>query len=147
MSVKVEVDVDPPPGFQTEARTLLQPIPFSVNCYRKPDLFAGKLHAILQRNWKERVKGRDFYDFCWYVASGVTCHMAHLEQRLRQSGGWTHSEPMESADLLVALQRRFAQLDVDAARRDVLPFLKDSAAVALWSREFFISLLDRLRVD
>ena len=63
LNVKVEIDTDPPGGFETEARTLLQPIPFSVNTYTRPDLFAGKLHAILQRSWKSRVKGRDYYDY------------------------------------------------------------------------------------
>src|SRR3990167_4879269 len=50
---------------QTEVKTLLQPIPFSVKTYVQPDLFAGKVHALLCRPWKVRVKERDWYDFIW----------------------------------------------------------------------------------
>ena len=146
MSIKLEVDTDPPGGFETEAKTLLQPIPFSVRTYKNPDLFAGKLHAVLQRNWKGRVKGRDYYDYVWYVARDVPVHLGHLEQRLRQSGGWKEDNALRHADLLELLRKKFATVDVEAAKKDVLPFLRDPAAVALWSREFFESLLPRLKV-
>ena len=147
MAIKLELDTDPPGGFAVEARTLLQPIPFSVNSYVQPDLFAGKIHAMLQRNWRSRVKGRDFYDFVWYVARSTPCHLAHLEQRLRQSGGWSGLQSMQPADLLALLEARFAQLDVEAARQDVLPFVRDPAAVQLWSRDFFCSLLGRIQIQ
>ncbi len=144
MTVKVEVDSDPPPGFETEVKTLLQPLPFGVLTYRLPDLFAGKLHAILHRGWKTRVKGRDYFDFVWYVGRGVPCHLSHLEMRLRQSGWWTSKETMSENDLKAALAERFESLNVDAAREDVVPFLKDLDATAMWSPGFFTSLLPRL---
>ena len=146
MNIKIEVDTDPPRGFKTEVKTLLQPIPFSVNMYQKPDLFAGKLHAVLQRNWKGRVKGRDFYDFVWYVARDIPVRLTHLEQRLRQSGGWVGEKSMKQSDLIDMLQKRFKELDVGAAKKDVLPFLRDPAAVELWSHQFFQSLLPRLKI-
>lgn len=145
LTVKLEIDTDPPSGFETEASTLLQPIPFAVNSYRISDLFAGKLHAVLRRNWQKRVKGRDFYDLVWYVGRNIPCHLAHLESRLRQSGGWEKSAALTLTDLTDALESRISQLDVEAAREDVLPFLKDPDSVALWSREFFLRLLPRLR--
>ena len=144
MNIKLEVDTDPPGGFETEAKHLLQPIPFAVNTYRRPDLFAGKLHAVIQRKWKNRVKGRDYYDFVWYVARDIPVRLSHLEQRLRQSGGWTGGT-LRQSDLLELLRKKFAELDVEAAKKDVLPFLKDPAAVELWSPEFFESLLFRLK--
>lgn len=145
MTIKVELDTDPPGGFETEARTLLQPIPFSVNTFTQPDLFAGKLHAILQRSWKSRVKGRDYYDFVWYIARDIPVLLSHLEQRLRQSGGWTGKKPLQHADLLKLLEKKFAEVNIESAKRDVLPFLRDPAAVALWTPEFFESLLPRLK--
>lgn len=146
MNIRFEVDTDPPGGFNTEAKTLLQPIPFSINTYTPPDLFAGKLHAIVHRPWKSRVKGRDYYDFVWYVGRGIPVHLSHLEQRLRQSNGWTLKRAMQESDLLGLLKKRFAELDVAAAKKEVAPFLRDPAAVELWSREFFQSLLPRLKV-
>ena len=145
LNIKLEVDTDPPGGFKTEGKTLLQPIPFSVNAYQKPDLFAGKLHGGLQRSWKSRVKGRDYYDYVWYIARTVPVRLNHLEQRLRQSGGWSGDRALQHADLLGLLRKRFATLDVVAAKKDVLPFLRDPAAVALWSPDFFESLLPRLK--
>lgn len=147
MTIKLEVDTDPPHGFHTEAKVLLQPIPFSVLTYCLPDLFAGKLHAILQRSWQTRVKGRDFFDFVWYVGRGVPCHLSHLEARLRQSGGWVEERPMGRGDLISRLQARFELLDVEAACQDVSPFLKDPAMLALWSRDFFVSLLAKLLTE
>ncbi|MBI2606882.1 MAG: nucleotidyl transferase AbiEii/AbiGii toxin family protein, partial [Deltaproteobacteria bacterium] len=123
----------------------LQPIPFSVHTYQKTDLFAGKLHAVLQRKWKNRVKGRDYYDFVWYVARDVPVRLKHLEQRLRQSGGWPGGT-LQPPDLLELLRKKFAELDVEAAKRDVSPFLRDPAAVELWSKDFFESLLPRLKM-
>ena len=145
MTIKLEVDTDPPAGFNTEVKVLLQPIPFSVNTYQMPDLFAGKLHAVLQRKWKNRVKGRDFYDFVWYIARDVPVRLSHLEQRLRQSGGW-EGEDLQKSDLVALLQKKFAELDISAAKRDALPFVRDSSSVELWSQEFFESLLLRLKV-
>lgn len=144
INVKFEVDTDPPGGFQTEVKLLLQPIPFSINTYQKPDLFAGKLHAVIHRQWKSRVKGRDYYDFVWYIARDVPVRLSHLEQRLRQSGEWTGGV-LRQSDLMELLRKKFEVIDVEAARNEVLPFLRDPAAVKLWSRDFFESLLSRLK--
>lgn len=144
MSIKIELDTDPPPGFQTEAKVILQPIPFSVNTYKQSDLFAGKLHAILQRKWKNRVKGRDYYDFVWYVARKIPVNVSHLEQRLIQSGGWTSDQQLTLSTLTKLLQARFAAVDFDLAKKDVQPFLSDPDAIEIWSRDFFESLLPQL---
>lgn len=148
LKIKLEVDTDPPSGFETEGKTLLQPIAFSVNTYKQPDLFAGKIHAILQRAWAGgRIKGRDYYDFVWYVGRGTSVHLSHLEQRLRQTGGWASAKPITQADLFRLLEEKFSLLDFELAKKDVLPFIKDSAAVELWSPDFFLSLLPRLKVS
>jgi Nucleotidyl transferase AbiEii toxin, Type IV TA system len=146
LNIKLEVDTDPPRGFEIEAKTLLQPIPFSVNTFQKPDLFAGKLHAILERNWKNRVKGRDYYDYVWYIARDIPVHLNHLEQRLRQSGGWSGNETLQLSNLVALLRKKFATVDFESAKKDVLPFVKDPASVQLWSQDFFESLLPRLKV-
>lgn len=147
IKIKLEVDTDPPGGFETEAKTLLQPIAFSVRSYKQPDLFAGKIHAVLARAWQSgRVKGRDYYDFVWYIGRSVPVHISHLEQRLRQSGEWTSEKTMTRNDLLNLLRDKFSCFDVERAKEDVLPFIKDPQAVGIWSNEFFQSLLPRLKV-
>jgi predicted nucleotidyltransferase component of viral defense system len=94
LKIKIEVDKDPPSGFKTETRYILSPIPFSVRAFALPDLFAGKMHAILCRRWKSRVKGRDWYDLVWYAANHPQLHLFHLEQRMRQTGDWEGGESL-----------------------------------------------------
>jgi hypothetical protein len=117
-----------------------------VNAFTQPDLFAGKIHAVLQRGWgQNRIKGRDYYDFVWYTARNVPVHLAHLEQRLRQTGAWTSSQPLSHQDLLHLLEEKFSHLNVELAKKDILPFVRDPATVEIWSNAFFLSLLSGLR--
>ncbi len=144
LTIRVELDTDPPPGARHEVRTLLVPIPFQVKLFTLPCLFAGKLHAILCRNWKSRVKGRDYYDFIWYLGRNTPVHLDHLRQRMEQTGHWKSGEPLDLPGLKALLQDRFATVDFDQAKDDVRPFIRDTAELALWSRDFFTGLLERL---
>ncbi len=146
LKIKLEVDTDPPPGFLTETRFLLQPIPFSVRAYATPFLFAGKMHAVLCRGWKERVKGRDWYDLVWYVARGTELDLAHLEARMRQSGHFTGETALDVATFRRLVQDRIEVLDVGKARADVERFLTDPSAVEVWSPEFFSAVADRISI-
>jgi hypothetical protein len=147
LKIKLEVDTDPPAGATDEVRTLLVPIPFQVRLFKLPSLFAGKLHAVLCRNWKNRVKGRDFFDFIWYLGKRVPCHLAHLQKRMEQTGHWSADEVLDRAALVRLLTQRFSAVDFDQARDDVRPFLRDPDALALWSREFFLGLVEQVSVD
>ncbi|MBI5655308.1 MAG: nucleotidyl transferase AbiEii/AbiGii toxin family protein [Geobacter sp.] len=146
LKVKLEVDTDPPPGFATQTRYLLQPIPFAVRVYTLPDLFAGKMHALLFRRWKNRVKGRDWYDFVWYAANHPTLNLAHLEQRMRQTGHWSGDQPLTAEVFTELFHGVIDTLDIDQARRDVAPFVKDRQHLEIWSREFFHDVADRVQV-
>ena len=144
LKIKLEVDTDPPPGFRTQTRYLLQPIPFAVRAFLLPDLFAGKMHAILCRRWKSRVKGRDWYDFVWYAANHPGLHLHHLEQRMRQTKDWKGGAPLTSEKLLDLLLEAINKLDVDEARREVEPFVKSPENLSIWSREFFSDVALRI---
>lgn len=146
LSIRIEVDTDPPSGFTTETKFLLQPLPFSVRVFDPPSLFAGKMHAILCRNWKNRVKGRDWYDLVWYAGRGTELNLTHLESRMRQSGHYNEDVPLEDAFFRRILAERIDSLDVQAARADVERFLVHSSAVLVWSREFFHAVAERLVV-
>ena len=143
--IKMEIDTDPPPGAGFEVRTLLVPIPFQVKLYTPADLFAGKVHAVLCRKWKNRVKGRDYYDFVWHVGRGTPCHLAHLEARLRQTDHWKEKRALTEADVHALLLERFGQVDFATAKSDVLPFLRDSDEVALWSPAFFQQITEGMK--
>ncbi|MDD2736651.1 MAG: nucleotidyl transferase AbiEii/AbiGii toxin family protein [Desulfuromonadaceae bacterium] len=147
LKVKIEVDMDPPPGFSTQTRYLLQPIPFAVRSYSLPDLFAGKMHAILFRKWKNRVKGRDWYDLVWYAANHPRLNLAHLGQRMRQTGHWSGDNKLSPAVFTDLLFEAIDRLDVNQARKDVAPFVKDQQMLALWSHDFFQDVASRIRVE
>jgi predicted nucleotidyltransferase component of viral defense system len=147
LKVKIEVDTDPPPGFSTSTRYLLQPIPFAVRSYALPDLFAGKMHALLFRKWKNRVKGRDWYDFVWYAANHPQLNLAHLEQRMRQTGHWGGEQLLSPAAFRDLLFNAIARLDVNQARKDVAPFIKDQQMLALWSHDFFRDVAGRIQTE
>jgi len=146
LKIKLEVDTDPPPEFFTESKYLLQPIPFAVRTYTLPDLFAGKMHAVLCRKWKNRVKGRDWYDLVWYAANHPELHLAHLEQRMRQSGHWQASRAMDESTFRALLHDRVDSLNIDQARREVEPFVRHPEALAIWSRDFFHDIGSRIRL-
>jgi predicted nucleotidyltransferase component of viral defense system len=145
LKIKLEIDVDPPPGFATEVRYLLRPVPFAVRTFSLPDLFAGKMHAVLCREWKSRVKGRDWYDLVWFAAYHPELHLAHLEQRMRQTGHWTKSAPLTAEDLRDLVSKRIEKVDIGQIRSEVEPFVKDAAALAIWSREFFLDVASRIK--
>lgn len=146
LKIRLEVDTDPPPGFGTATRYLLQPIPFPVRVCDPPDLFAGKIHALLFRRWEKRVKGRDWYDFVWLVANRIPLHMEHLEQRMRQTGDWTGENALTHDALGGLLTQAIDRLDVEQARREVMPFLKQPESVSVWSREFFKDVAGRMLI-
>jgi len=146
LKIKLEVDTDPPPGFSTETRYLLRPVPFAVRTFSLPDLFAGKMHAVLCREWKSRFKGRDWYDFVWFAANHPDLRLSHLEQRMRQTEHWTGPSPLTEAEFRGLLARRINSVDFDQIRREVEPFTKDPASLAVWSKEFFLDVAYRIKV-
>lgn len=88
IKIKLEVDTNPPLGFVTEEKLLLRPFSFYTKCFAPPDLFAGKMHALLFRKWKGRIKGRDWFDLEWYVRGNIPLHLDHFLIRSIQSGDW-----------------------------------------------------------
>ena len=144
LKIRLEVDTDPPGGFQTETQYLLLPIPFPVRVYCLPDLLAGKLHAILCRKWKTRVKGRDWYDLVWYAGRHPEVRISHLASRMRQSGDYREDGPLTPETLQNLLEQAVDTLDVDKARREVAPFIKDRGTLDVWSPHFFRHIVKRI---
>ncbi|AEJ20778.1 nucleotidyl transferase AbiEii/AbiGii toxin family protein [Gracilinema caldarium] len=137
IKIKIEIDTNPPADAGFEVKYRLQPLPFSVRLYDKASLFAGKLHALLCRGWKNRVKGRDFYDYLWYLSRNIPVNIRHLQRRMEQTGHWKSDDILTLEKLKQLLSERFTTIDFKQAREDVLPFVKDSRTLDLWSYEFF----------
>ena len=144
LKIKLEVDIDPPGGFKTETQYVLQPIPFAVRSYSLPDLFAGKIHAVLCRKWRNRVKGRDWYDMVWYIGQHPEIRLSHLEARMRQTGHYTEEGKLTLEILRELLLNAVEGLDVEQAREEVTPFVRDPRGLEIWSKEFFSRIIERI---
>lgn len=139
LKIKLEIDTNPPLGFNTEMKYVFSPLQFAVRSYTLPSLFAGKMHALLCRKWKNRVKGRDWFDFVWYVSHHPKLNILHLEQRMRDTGHYTGSASLTGPHLLELLDENIDNLDIDAARKEVAPFIRETRILEIWSKEFFRS--------
>jgi len=140
LKIKIEVDTNPPMKFQTEQKLLLRPYSFMTRCFTLPDLYAGKMHALVFRNWKSRVKGRDWYDFEWYVRNGVKLDFIHLQERIREFNGIE----MDKEQFLEALQERLSAADIKMVKQDIEPFIKNHDSLEIWSNDYFVQLADRI---
>lgn len=143
IKVKIEVDTAPPLKFATEQKLLLQPKSFMTCCVTLPCLFAGKMSALVFRAWKTRIKGRDWYDFEWYVRNGVPMDWNHLQERIRESVG----QEMTLDQFRAALRERLATADISQVKADVLPFMNNPHETDIWSNEYFLLLSDQMKIQ
>ena len=143
--VKLEVDIDPPPGADFEVTYIDDPVPFSVRSFSGPSLLAGKMDAMLFRGWQGRVKGRDWYDFAFLVRRNIPLLLPHLEARMRQRGRYVGEQPLTADACRRLIARRIDSVDIDAARADVVTFISRPQDLDVWSREYFHHVLDRMR--
>jgi len=143
--IKFEVDTHPPEGAGIEHRYRLLPAPYELALYDMPSLFAGKVHAVICRAWKNRVKGRVLYDYVFYLSRSACLNTIHLKARLVQSGAWDHEDPFTLADAKRLLCDRFATIDYAQAQEDVRPFIRDVSSLNLWNADFFRQITEGLR--
>ncbi|MCR5863403.1 nucleotidyl transferase AbiEii/AbiGii toxin family protein [Flavobacterium sp. J372] len=144
MKIKIEVDRQPPPGFATEMKLLTRPFSFYVNCFDRPSLFAGKMHALLFRKWINRVKGRDWYDLEWYIKKGIPLDMHHFMLRAKDTGDWEGGELVPD-DVMGLLHDKIKAVDLENVKADVIPFIKDDAVLNIWSDSYFLDLIEKLK--
>lgn len=144
--IKFEVDINPPLYASTEIKFRLLPFPYQVRVYDQSSLFAGKIHAVIARTWKNRVKGRDLYDFIYYLSLDTKVNLKHLEARLKQTKTIDENMTLSREVLIEILENRFEQIDYELARLDVKPFIKDQFTLDIWSRDFFKSITGQIKV-
>ena len=145
IKIKFEVDVNPPMYGNFEYKYGLLPSPYQVRLYDLPSLFAGKLHAIICRTWKDRVKGRDLYDFVFFMQRDTKVNLKHLNARLIDSS-FTHEEKSleEIKEILI---NKFNVISFAEARKDVEAFINDKSILNFYDKEFFVSLVDKLKEE
>jgi predicted nucleotidyltransferase component of viral defense system len=140
VKVKIELDTDPPLAFDTEQLVLQQPYSFMTRCFTLPDLYAGKMHALVYRTWQRRVKGRDWYDFEWYVRWNVPLDFVHLQERIREFNG----EIVNRETFMIQLREKLATTDIERAKEDVIGFVDNPHELDIWSNDYFLQLADKI---
>ena len=145
IKIKFEVDTNPPNGATFEHKFRLLPAPYEVTLYDMPSLFAGKAHDVICRSWKNRIKGRDLYDYIFYLSRDAALNTEHLKARLVQSDAWKQEDEFTIDDAKKLLCFRFDTINFEQAKEDVRPFIKDTGSLSLWSADFFKQITDNLK--
>ena len=146
VKIKFEVDTNPPAFATYEHKYRLLPVPYEIRLYDMPSLFAGKIHAVICRGWQSRIKGRDLYDYIFYLSKAVTVNQKHLRARLIDSGYISENQECTLEEIKTMLKNRFDSIDFLQARKDVEPFICDTSILDIWSSDFFKQITEGLKV-
>lgn len=144
IKIKFEIDVNPPKGANYELKYKLLPSPHQVKLYDEPSLFAGKIHAILCRKWTFRTKGRDLYDYIFYISKNTKVNIGLVKNKLIESGVITDETNFDIYVLKDMLNTKFKEINYKDAKEDVIAFVEDKESLDLWSADFFIEISKNL---
>ena len=137
IKIKFEVDINPPVGAKYEIKYKLLPSPHQVRLYDESSLFAGKIHAILCRNWQYRTKGRDLYDYVFYISKNAKVNIELVKEKLIDSNVLSRDDEFTIDTLKKLLNNKFEEIDYSDAKDDVIMFIEDKDSLSLWSKDFF----------
>ncbi|MFT4551813.1 MAG: putative nucleotidyltransferase component of viral defense system [Chlamydiales bacterium] len=149
LKIKIEVDTDPVVGFRTTEQMLKSPLPVPIKTIELPDLFASKMHAALFRAWKNRTKGRDWYDVVWYIRNDVPINLKHFEACMKQNQTVPSDNSLTGQSLKELINKRIDSLDIESAKSDVAFFIPDheQALLDTWNKEYFSTWIDKLKIE
>lgn len=146
IKIKIEVDLRPPLNFKTEEKLLLRPFSFYVKCFTKPGLFAGKMHALLFRKWKNRVKGRDWYDLEWYIKKGIPLDVNHFLTRAKDTNDW-QDDSISSEQIIQLLEAKIQSVSFKSIKEDIGRFIPNDDVLIIWSPEYFKDLIGKIKFE
>ena len=144
IKIKFDVDINPPSGASYEDKYKLLPSPHQVKLYDKESLFAGKIHAILCRNWSKRTKGRDLYDYVFFIANNISINIELIKNKLIASNYIDIDSKFDIDVLKELLIKKFKEIDYKEAKEDIMPFVKNVDSLDVWNKDFFISITKKL---
>ena len=144
IKIKFEVDINPPSGAKYDLKYKLLPSPHQVKLYDEASLFAGKIHAILCRNWNYRTKGRDLYDYIFYLSKNISVNLELVKEKLIDSNVLKRNDNFDINVLKEMLTNKFNEINYNDAKEDVIAFIEDKDSLNLWTKEFFIEITKNL---
>lgn len=144
LKIKIEVDTHPTPAYEYETRFLEQPVNIGIRSVIERDIFAGKMYALLFREWKGRVKGRDWYDWLWFVRRGIPLQLDRLEIHLKDHGSLSEERSLTREMFRELMEKKIQLLDLESTIKDIIPFVQDKSVIEGWSKELLLNRLDRM---
>ncbi|CAM3319329.1 nucleotidyl transferase AbiEii/AbiGii toxin family protein [Zobellia roscoffensis] len=146
LKIKIEVDRQPPVHFSTEEKLLLRPFSFYVKCFTKSSLFAGKMHALLFRKWKNRVKGRDWYDLEWYIKKGIPLDVNHFLTRAIDTNDW-EDKGISNEQIIELLEAKISSVSFSSIKEDIVRFIPNDDVLRIWSPAYFKDLIEKIKFE
>jgi predicted nucleotidyltransferase component of viral defense system len=140
LKIKIEVDKDPVLGFRTSQEMLHFPLPVPIQSVALPDLFASKLHAALFRAWKNRVKGRDWYDVIWYIRNKIPLGLKHFKSCMQHNQTDSQNITINDKESVQSLvYDKIDSLDMQKVKEDIKHFVKNNEleVIKLWDQAYF----------
>lgn len=126
LSIKLEIDSNPPAGGDVEKTLVNKAFMLNLTHFSLPSLYATKLHACFFRKY---IKGRDFYDFLWYLGKKIKPNYILLNNAIHQTQG--EFETLDENNIKDFLLRRVEKVDFGAVKKDVERFLEDKSELRL----------------
>lgn len=145
LKIKFEVDVNPPMGATYDIKYKLLPSPHQIKIYDESSLFSGKIHALLCRTWTNRTKGRDLYDYVFFIANNCIVNIELLRNKLIDSKYINENTEFNINTLKELLIKKFKEINYEEAKEDVIPFIKNIDIINMWNSDFFISITENLK--
>ena len=145
IKIKFEVDINPPVGANYEFKYKLLPSPHQIRIYDPSSLFAGKIHAVLCRGWSNRVKGRDLYDYVFYLSKETNVNIELIKNKLIESKVKGIDNSFDVENLKKMLNEKFKNINYKEAKEDIYPFIEDKKSLDVWSEEFFVEITKELK--
>lgn len=148
IKIKLEIYLNPSSKYVTyENKFNYSPYPYKVKCYSTIDMFTSKLHAVLVRKWKNRFKGRDLYDYLFYIKKGMNkINLSHLNERLILSNDISLQTKLTKENFIELLKERFESIDYKIAKEDVVNFVENKDSLIFFEKDVFLDTLNKLDI-
>ena len=141
---KFEIDTHNPSGGKSILISKSDPISYQARVFDLPTLFAGKIGALLFRKYLHNVKGRDYYDYLFFINKDIPINLKYLENKMKYSGNLSENDHLTLEMVKEMLFKRFSTTDFELAKNDIVNFIDYNENINQWNASFFIETLDKL---
>lgn len=149
--VRIEIDPNPSGFYSTEVKQLNVPPTIPIKTYTRENLFAGKLHAVLCRKWGRiapgRNKGRDLWDFLWFLERNIPVNVIYLKEKMVQTGDFQKNKQLNEQIIKNLLEDKFNEINFEHSKADIKPFISDIKVLESWNAEYFNTFLEKLKIS